>query len=250
MKMKKRMLIGLLSLSGSVLAFSGLQAQTTLTGDHIVTGSLEVQQGVSMGGVDNRGNMNVGGSIYTNGDFLSEGQWGQLHWDSYYGTLAGGWWTTAPGYYAFAFGEEAEASGAYAVAFGDSAIAGGEYSFSSGWASEANGFSSIAIGTFVEANGAGSLAIGDSCTSDGMGSQAFGFFSNAKSRACAVFGQYNKVLGTEEPVEWVETDPLFVVGNGIDYETPSNAFVIFKNGNIQIPKRQGDILMGEFGNPE
>ena len=71
---------------------------------------------------------------------------------------------------------------------------------------------------------------------------------------CAVFGSYN-FASSETPDEWVETDPIFVVGNGEDEYSPSNALVILKNGNVEMMAkvkmpRQGDILMGEFGNAE
>jgi hypothetical protein len=57
--------------------------------------------------------------------------------------------------------------------------------------------------------------------------------------------------------EWIDSDPLLVVGNGnpgtydenghaILPETRSNALVVYKNGDVHIPKPQGDIMMGEF----
>lgn len=87
--------------------------------------------------------------------------------------------------------------------------------------------------------------------------------TEAKAWASLVVGSYNIPEGTTH--YWVESDPAFVVGNGQvvyhDYggddnwsETVrSNAFVVRKNGNVEIAgkikmPRQGDILMGEFGN--
>ncbi len=42
---------------------------------------------------------------------------------------------------------------------------------------------------------------------------------------------------------------VFVIGNGADANNRSNAMEVYADGKILIP-RQGDILMGEFGNQE
>ncbi len=40
---------------------------------------------------------------------------------------------------------------------------------------------------------------------------------------------------------------LFAIGNGVDSAHRSNALEVYADGKIKMP-RQGDILMGEFGN--
>lgn len=78
----------------------------------------------------------------------------------------------------------------------------------------------------------------------------------AASFQSAVFGRNNVVSGTESVDEWVGTDPLFVIGNGTGDpgDTPEiqnrNALTVYKNGDVRIDKRQGDIPMGQYGNPE
>ncbi len=74
-------------------------------------------------------------------------------------------------------------------------------------------------------------------------------------------GRYNI---DEVPKNTLE-DPAFIVGAGeyispeeedaFPYAVRKNAFVVRKNGDIEMNGkvkliRQGDILMGEFGNPE
>lgn len=54
-----------------------------------------------------------------------------------------------------------------------------------------------------------------------------------------VVGRYNEYAGIEAH---------FIVGNGAANDQRSNAFVVLKNGDVIIPKVQGDISMGEFGN--
>ena len=55
-----------------------------------------------------------------------------------------------------------------------------------------------------------------------------------------VVGQYNE-HGT------AIANARFVVANGTAANSPSNAFIVYANGDVRIPKRQGDIQMGEFG---
>jgi hypothetical protein len=52
-----------------------------------------------------------------------------------------------------------------------------------------------------------------------------------------IIGRYNQDVGA-----------LFTVGNGASSQNRSNAFVVLQNGDVIIPKRQGSILMGQFGN--
>jgi hypothetical protein len=83
---------------------------------------------------------------------------------------------------------------------------------------------------------------------------AAGYGAHALSYGSFVVGA-SASSGSENPTEWVDTDPHFVVGYGTGvYEDPvevrnRTAFVIYKNGNARFTKRQGDILMGEFGTP-
>lgn len=148
----------------------------------------------------------------------------------------------------------------YAVAIGFLSLAHGVGATSLGY-SEADGDSSTAfsygaaMGQFSVAFGGGDGEIGNSQFSmaTGESSIAIGGGSLAHAFSSVVIG-----AGTADgnPTAWVETDPQFVVGYGTgDYNSPPvvqnrNAFIIYKNGNARFTKRQGDILMGEFGNPE
>jgi hypothetical protein len=55
---------------------------------------------------------------------------------------------------------------------------------------------------------------------------------------CLVAGRYN-----DTSVSGI----MFAVGNGVDASNRSNALEVYSDGKILMP-RQGDILMGEFGN--
>ncbi len=65
---------------------------------------------------------------------------------------------------------------------------------------------------------------------------------------CTVVGRNN--IYQDEAGPLVDAGVLFVVGNGAGAEARTNAFEVYADGTVVIPKRQGDILMGEFGEPE
>lgn len=79
----------------------------------------------------------------------------------------------------------------------------------------------------------------------------------ANSFRSVVVGSYNTASGvTPGNASWRPTDPIFVIGNGTgDYDNDPpeianrDALVVLKNGSVKITKRQGDIVMGDFGNP-
>lgn len=198
------------------------------------------------------------------------------------------------GNYSAAFGTSTKASGTGSVAIGSSTIASGPYSLAIGNSTTASAEDSIATGFFGSstslgafsgglgsiASGSHSIAYGQAAQASGANSVAFNLGSNVSGGNSAGFGYMpvvsagsafaagykttasafsSFVIGRNNVVEgnansWVDTDPLFVVGNGYQpfYGTVGvtyhNAFTIYKNGKIKMD-RQGDILMGDFGTP-
>ncbi|VAX14907.1 Phage tail fibers, partial [hydrothermal vent metagenome] len=170
------------------------------------------------------------------------------------------------GYYSSAMGYSSKASGGYSTAMGESiassthttavgkSTASGAYSTAMG-ESTASGGNSTAVGkstvsgSFSTAMGASyaendystasgnSLATGYYSTAMGT-SQASGRFSTAmgyskaESYACTAIGQHN--VGGGDPENWVASDPLFEIGNGISDSYTSNAVTVLKNGNVGI----------------
>jgi len=155
-------------------------------------------------------------------------------------------------YESVALGNNARALGDYSVAL-SRGYAEGELSFAFGENAQALGRYSVAL--------PGSVAYGERAVASGwgtgvQGNHAFGFgdFLIVDSYSSFVVGRWNR--GGGNLTTWVESDPLFEVGNGTgDYDNDPpevasrSAFTVFKNGKIKMD-RQGDILMGEFGNPE
>lgn len=200
--------------------------------------------------------------------------------------FSAGLYTQATGPYSVAMGNRSTASGQGAVAIGDGSSASGSKSSAFG-GSSATGSSSAAFGVST-ASGANSFstgqgeAIGDRSTALGAGSAignrslvfSTGWYSSqaqatgsvaigeglvVRIPGAFVTGQYNVDDAPKNTLD----DPAFVVGGGEAIEAdegfPSivrkNAFVVRKsgdvemNGKVKLP-RQGDILMGEFGNSE
>lgn len=143
-----------------------------------------------------------------------------------------------------------------------------------GGGSAATGWTAEALGYHTAADGIGALAVGDY-------SHASGNYATTLSNSSVASGDYAVAIGRTEaaslyqttigafgvaggnPHNWVATDALFTVGNGQSAATPSNAFVVKKNGDATVAgtltvsnklvvtggftvQPQGDLSMGEF----
>ena len=139
--------------------------------------------------------------------------------------------TKASAYYSTALGRSTIASGAYGLACGHNSTASGDYSIVAGYGSIASGVASSAFGDNAMAEGNYSNATGFFTTASGQFSTAHGRSVNAESFACMAIGRYN--FGGGSAISWIESDPLFEVGNGTA-EVPANALTVLKNGNVGI----------------
>ena len=133
-------------------------------------------------------------------------------------SIAMGFGTKAIAQYTTAMGDRSEANGDFSTAMGFYSIANGDYSTSMGMTTEANGISSTAMGSYTKANGNYSTAIG--------------YGTKANSNHSVAIGVYN--VGGGSASGWIETDPLFEIGNSINETQPANAMTVLKNGNVGI----------------
>ena len=141
-----------------------------------------------------------------------------------------------------------------AVAMGTMTVASGNSSFAAGSGSQATGGTSVAMGHTCYARGFASTAIGSYSDAPGLYATAIGASVNATPCNSFVVGRYNAIEGTAGT--WVNSEPLFVVGNGapLTYTQPEvrkNAFVVSKNGDAGVQGvlrvwPAGDISMGDF----
>ncbi|MDF1572141.1 MAG: hypothetical protein P1P82_11050 [Bacteroidales bacterium] len=119
------------------------------------------------------------------------------------------------------------AEGKYSVSLGN-----GNWSKDGGLAlgsnNDAHGFGSVALGVSNKAINTSALAAGYSSDASGYYAAAIGNNSSAKAYGSFVIGQYNLVTG--DSTKWVSTDPLFIVGNGLNDANRNNALTIYKNG--------------------
>ncbi|MCU0395453.1 MAG: tail fiber domain-containing protein [Chitinophagaceae bacterium] len=91
---------------------------------------------------------------------------------------------------------------------------------------------SVAMGFGTRASGDMSVAMGNASTASGSNAIAIGAHTLAGAYASAAFGIWN--VGSGSPASWVETDPIFEIGNGSSASARANAFTVLKNGNIGI----------------
>lgn len=127
------------------------------------------------------------------------------------------------------------AEGRYSVSLGN-----GNWSKDGGLAlgsnNDAFGFGSVALGVSNRAINTSAFAAGYSSDATGYYATAIGNNALAKAYGSFVIGQYNLIGG--DSTKWVNTDPLFVVGNGLNDANRSNALTINKNGQTT--------FMGEY----
>lgn len=150
---------------------------------------------------------------------------------AWFGSIAAGWGNSASG--------RGLAVGNFASA--DGAVAFGEFCFAHDM--------SLASGSYCSA-GYFSLASGQLAVAGAEYSTSIGISTTAQSYNSFVIGRYNHTDESYNPIDWVATEPLFVVGNGTgianDPSEKRDAFVIYKNGKIKMQVAQGDISMGNF----
>jgi hypothetical protein len=133
-----------------------------------------------------------------------------------------------------AFGFNNTASGSNSFATGNNTEASGISSITTGTSTTAAGISAAAMGNNSSALANFSLATGNGTLAEGRSSVAMGWGTNIRSEAGTAFGMYNEpILIAVQPFV-TATTPLFIIGNGDNSSTLSNAMVVLKNGNIGI----------------
>ncbi len=134
----------------------------------------------------------------------------------------------------FAFGQNVLAQGDYSFSMGLFNSVSGNYSVAMGKNNTVSGFAAVAFGNNTSAAGVNAVALGSFAVASGNYSFAANRSTSAVSAYETVFGQYNTTYTPSSTTEWVPSDRLFVVGNGVSSSQRGNALTIFKNGNIGI----------------
>ena len=155
-------------------------------------------------------------------------------------SFSSGYLSTASGNSSATFGSTTEATGNNSIAIGYHTDAIGDQALAGGLFTSASGTNSVALGYYSNAEGDYSFAIGRSYAK-GNYSFSAGYYTKSKSYLSFVVGKNNDTSFVSSTDSWVDTDPLFVVGNG--QYTPHNAMVVLKNGNVGINTNTPDKLL-------
>jgi hypothetical protein len=154
-----------------------------------------------------------------------------------------GYFTIASGDGTLATGRDSKAIGDWSTAMGYKSEANGNQSFAIGNLSIANGVTSTAMGLWTEANGDYSTAMGQFSEANGSHSTAMGKSSKASDYSSLVIGYNNlsgsTVTGSATAVNSANT--LFVIGNGSQTWSKSDAFKVMANGDTTV---SNDLTVG------
>jgi hypothetical protein len=136
---------------------------------------------------------------------------------------------------AVAFGCGSTALGSYSTVMGSTNQAYGTNSTATGSQTCAHGAQSLTMGNYTSAYGAQAVAMGMSTIASGTNSTAMGSAAYATSYDSVAMGAYNVGLSQSQTPpsgsSWVGVDPLLELGNGTGFSNPSDALVVYKNGN-------------------
>jgi len=164
-----------------------------------------------------------------------------------YGSTAMGEYTTASGDISTAMGLVTQASGYRSTAMGYYTTASGDDSIAMGYNTTASGDGSTAMGYNTTASEGASTAMGYSTQANGFFSTAMGFVTQASGYASLVIGQYNSSGSSATSATAFSTaNTAFVIGNGTDSSTTSDAFKVMFNGDATLSNDltvEGDIVI-------
>ena len=151
-----------------------------------------------------------------------------------YVSTAMGYYTQASGYVSTAMGYNTAASGSYAVAMGYNTAASGNYSTAMGIGTEASGSYSTAMGRYTDAIGNYSTAMGRYTTASDYGSLVIGQNNSSGSSV------------TNSATSFDTANTAFVIGNGTNSSNTSDAFKVMFNGDATLSNDltvEGDIVI-------
>ena len=146
--------------------------------------------------------------------------------------VALGWTVNATGRASFATGVSTSASGNYSAVFGEYGSASGFSSFSANQSNAGGDFSA----SFNSANISGhySFGAGEQTETTADYSGVFGHYSINRTRDGFVIGEFNDPIIGSGLTGTTATSPLFIIGNGTDFDTRRNALVTLRNGTTGI----------------
>jgi len=248
--------LGIGTITPNPAALLHVELGTSTTKGFLVTGTYDFNSTVPSSGAGGRVMFYPGKGAFRAG-VVTGTQWddinvGQLSTALGFNTIANylgtamGYHATASGSAAIAIGQNSTASGFHSIVLGENNLAPGNNGICIGNSTQAAGTLSIAMGTntaataiFSTAIGKNTLASGENTTAvghytmaSGTNATSFGTYTKAKGYSSTVIGMYNDSILTSNQTVVTPTTPLFIIGNGDNISSRTNAMVVQKNGNV------------------
>ena len=161
------------------------------------------------------------------------------------GTTASGSSSHAEGYYTTASSQYSHAEGCQTKASGLRSHAEGYYTTASGNYSHAESDGTTASGSSSHAEGYGTTASGDYSHAEGSGTTASGSSSHAEGNSTIASSENQHVQGKYN-IEDTNGKYAFIIGNGTNNSTRSNAFAIDWNGLIYTNNNENGYDLSTF----
>lgn len=250
--------LGIGTTSPNSTALVHVEIGTSTTKGFLVTGTTDINATVSSMGPGSRVMFYPGKSAFRAGA-VTGSEWDNVNVGNFstalgFNTIAGyqgtaiGYHATASGIAAIAIGQTSTASGLRSLVLGENNVASGQNGICMGTSTAASGIHAMAMGTNsiasamfsitagknTQAKGENSTAFGHYTTASGVNSTTMGTYTRAKGYSSTVVGMYNDSILTSDQTSVTPTTPLFIVGNGDNTNSRTNALVILKNGNTGI----------------
>ena len=151
-------------------------------------------------------------------------------------SFASGFESTVTGDSSTSMGYRSAVVGDYAFGAGYTAVTNGEGAVALGYNAEAGAVKAIAIGSEIDADDPNSVGIGTSNVVNGDNAITIGNNLNSFSFRETVLGSFNEdAAGGQSKSAWVSSERILTVGNGENVGSKSNALVLLKSGDLQLP---------------
>ncbi len=218
----------------------GINTMSPLAGLHVADSSVLFTSPATLPAVPNFPPVSGMGNRmmwYSDKAAFRAGRVSSLQWDKdSIGTysFASGLNSKAKGLSATAMGYQGTATGISSTAIGNEASAIGDFATAMGYRTIADGQASTALGNATIANGYSATAMGFQTTAGANFSTAMGLYNVAKGYSSTVIGLYNDSILTSNQPGISPATPLFIIGNGDDPSSRSNAMTVLKNGSVGI----------------
>jgi hypothetical protein len=184
-------------------------------------------------------------SVNTSTAIIGNITYGVQNWAG--GESIGGQYSHAEGGSTYAIGVGSHTEGDSTEAYGRVSHAEGAETKAIGEYSHAEGYQTQAIGDYSHAEGNKTIAQGDGSHAEGKNTKTIGVYSHAEGKDTKTIGDYSHAEGNNTIASGSyqhvsgqfnthgDTTSLFIVGNGVDDSTRSDAFKVTPSGSIVLP---------------